>query len=215
MTYCTAPFADLYALEKGAYEFLSLDDKGATCLANGAATASQIAIPFDTLSTASFIAVNDLLQVGAEVLRVLSVTYDPGNLSGTLTVERGLYGTTAATIADDTVFMVKTYEKIRLLAIATDDITNYHKQILSGGELWYAGSDDLQRACAAQALYLSKFLAARDTGEFIRNVSGGSYSDTVISIGSAASRQLDPVAQALIDNVLVLAGVGVGEFTRA
>lgn len=215
MTYCTAPFADLYALDKGAYEFLSLDDKGATCLANGAATASQTSIPFDTLSTASFIAVNDLLQVGSEILRVLSVTYDPGNLSGTLTVERGLYGTTAATIADDTVFMVKTYEKIRLLAIATDDITSYHKQILTGGELWYAGSDDLQRACAAQALYLSKFLVARDTGDFIRNVSGGSYSDTVISVGSAASRQLDPAAQVLIDNVLTLAGIGMGEFTRA
>lgn len=215
MTYCTAPFADLYALDKGAYEFLSLDDKGATCLANGAATASQTSIIVDALSTASFIATNDLLQIGSEILRAVAVVYDPGNLSGTLTVERGLYGTTAAVIADNAVFTIKTYDKIRLLAIATDDITNYHKQILSGGELWYAGSDDLQRACAAQALYLSKFLEARDTGEFIRNVSGGSYSDTVISVGSAASRQLDPVAQALIDNVLTLAGVGMGEFTRA
>lgn len=215
MAYCTTPFADSYALDKGAYEFLSLDDKGATCLANGAATASQTSIPFDTLSTASFIAVNDLLQVGNEILRVASVAYDVGNLSGTITVERGLYGTTATAFADNAIFTVKTYEKIRLIAIATDDIVEYHKQILLGGELWYSGSDDLQRACAAQALYLSKFLAARDTGDFIRNVSGGSYSDTVISVGSAASRQLDPAAQVLIDNVLTLAGIGMGEFTRA
>jgi hypothetical protein len=191
-------------------------DKKSTCLANGAVSASATTLLFDTLANPGAIKQYDLLQSGDELLRVETVNYNtPAQVDGTLTVTRGAYGTTAAPIADNADLKVKTLEKVRLLDIATKDIENYHQQYVNPPGHWYAGSVQLQRACALQAIYLHKFLAARETAEYVKNVSSGSYSDTVLSISGAARRRLNEDARSLVDFVLGLAKVAVGEFGRA
>jgi len=215
MAYTTAPKADIVALEIGESDFVDFDTKS-NCLANGAVSASATTLLFDTLPNPGAIKQYDLLQSGDELLLVESVSYNtPAQVDGTLTVTRGAYGTTAAPIADDAELKVKTLVKVRLLDIATKDIENYHQQYVNPPGHWYAGSVQLQRACALQAIYLHKYLAARETAEYVKNVSSGSYNDTVLSISGAAVRRLNDDARALVDFVLRLARVAVGEYGRA
>ncbi|MBK7363021.1 MAG: hypothetical protein IPJ01_12055 [Micavibrio sp.] len=214
--YTTAPAADAVALEIGQPDFVDVDDKGATLAANGAASASATALPFDGLSVAGAVSKNDILQNGDEILLVQSVTYNPGNLDGVANVKRGAYGTTAAPIADNAILIVKNLKKISLLETATQEIVGYHKQTWPSGALWYNGNASLARACALRAIYLMQYGEARSTAEYIRNVSAGSYSDTVISVSSAGNAtNLDGATQSIVDSVLQFAGIAVGEYGRA
>lgn len=215
MTYATAPEADAVALDIGETDFLSYDDKGSTLYADGAVSASAVVLVFDNLTTAAALVKNDLLQNGNELILVGAVTYDPGNITGSIAITRGAYGTTAAPIADNQVLTLKNMKKIAALNAATQDIVNYHKQLLAGGGLWFAGNTLFKTACAIQAIYISHIADARDTARFIDNISSGSYSDTVLTISSAAERNLDPTAQAQLDYALNLYGVSVGEYQRA
>jgi hypothetical protein len=214
--YITAPAADIIALETGDTSFLDTDSKGADAVANGAATDSATSIPFDGLTVAGAVSKYDLLQNGSELMQVVSVVYNPGNIDGVFNVTRGAYGTTPEPIADNTVFAVKNLLKISYLETATQDIVNYHGQKYPSGALWYYGNEGLARATALRAMYIARFAEARGTAEFIKNVSAGSYSDTVISISSAAEGgALDAASRSVVDSVLEFAGVASGEYVRA
>jgi len=101
-----APYKTLTALTLTASQRASLRcyaafgaADGVTCLLNGAlGSATATSITVDNLSAGASFAVNDVLRIGTELVRV-STAYDSG--TGTIGIIRGCYGTTAATALDN------------------------------------------------------------------------------------------------------------------
>ncbi|RME91003.1 MAG: hypothetical protein D6767_05955 [Candidatus Hydrogenedentota bacterium] len=81
-----------------------------TALVNGTYSNSDITILFDGLTTANAILPGHVISVGSEKMKVVDVTYNPDNVSGSLTVLRGILNTTASSLSDNsTISLYKSY----------------------------------------------------------------------------------------------------------
>jgi len=213
MAYATSSESDVFALSRGETDFITSDDKGGSALANGAVSAVATVINLDGLTTPSLIAVYDLLQFGNELLQVTAITYGTPT-DATVNVTRGYNSTTAAIIADNQSCNIKNLAKIRLLEIATQDIINYHRQVLFSSN-WFQGNAILRDACSAQAIYLLKNLEARELADFIKGITSSEYADTVLSVKGMSPYQLAPELRTKIDYLLQQVGISQGEYQRA
>ena len=214
MSYATTQQADVLAISRGETDFVTSDDKSVSALVNGSFSSTATVILLDGLTTPSGITLYDLLQIGTELLQVTAITYGTPT-DATCTVTRGYDSTTAAALVNNAPINVKNLSKIRLLQIASADIVNYTRQVLFNGFLWLQGNDNMAQACSIQAIYLLTNLEARNLATFIKNITNGSYADTVLSIKPAAGEVLAPEAATMIDYLLQQLGVSQGEYQRA
>jgi hypothetical protein len=72
-------------------------------LLNGAITAYATSIPIDGIVEPGLITMNQILQIGDELVWVTAIAMEPDGVSGTLTVQRGVVDTVPAPHADNTV----------------------------------------------------------------------------------------------------------------
>lgn len=204
--YSTVAAVDTYALSIGDIDWIDCDSREMTALINLIAgySAAATSIAFDALTSASGIEQYNVLKIGSEYLLVTAVTYAT-TTTGTLTVTRGYYGSTAAAIVDDATIYVKDQRKNQCINRATDDIVNLHKQVLFTDELWLNGEERLIDAENQQTLWVNKYLEERESAERISQLTSGQYSDGSISInpsgvGKIKPRVLDIVRQVMRDN---------------
>lgn len=214
MNYSDIAAVDTYALSKGEVDFLTCDDTGVTAAVNAAGgySAAAVLLVLDALSSENFIKKNHLLYVGSEYMLVTSVTYGSGT-TPTVTVTRGMYGTTAAAISDDAPVSVRNMLKVRLINIATRDIVNTHKQHLTD-DLWMSENEWLIEAEKLQTIHISKYLAERETAERIGEITSANFSDGVLSVGGVSSGGLTRNAASLISYAMKEYGMAANEWGR-
>lgn len=206
MNYSTVKAIDDYALSIGETAFLNAD-------ATGESITLTAALSTDTVLTASaaFSPIPEFsyLVVGSEYMSVTS--YDLDAL--TLTVVRAQLGTTAAPIVESATGTVRNRNKVAWQNIATSDIVGAHNQY-DINNLWGDDIDELVLAEKIQTIWLSKFINERDIANRIRQISSGSYSDTILSISGATGRSLAPEAAQLVSYVMKYYGVQKNVFGR-
>lgn len=200
--YSTVTDVDAHALSIGDIDWIDCDSKEMTALINLVAgySASATSIVFDTLTTASGIEQYDILKINSEYLRVDTVTYAT-TTTGTLTVTRGYYGSTAAAILDNAVIYVKNQRKNTCINLATDDIIGLHGQYIIDG-IWLDGDSNLTDAENRQALWVQRYLEERQSSERIAQLTTGSYSDGAITIDPVARPRIDPRASIIVRQVM-------------
>lgn len=213
--YSTVAEVDAYAISVGDIDWINSDVKETTALVNnvGGYSASATSIVFDGLTPVSGIEQYDVLKIGSEYLRVDAVTYAT-TATGTLTVTRAFYGSTAASIADDASISVRNQRKAQSLDRATDDIVSLHGQHIAPDELWLEGEENLEEAEKRQALWVNRYYEERESSQRIGQLTSGAYSDGAISIDPRTRPGIDPRAAAIIRYVMQLNEVSGNAFKR-
>lgn len=119
---------------------------------NGAGYSSgDTSLVFDSLTSANAILPGHVIEINGEKLKVTNVTYNGDNISGTLTVKRGILGTTAATIADNmNIQLFKSYLYISNFGshriVRRDLYTGVHRGFIGNGIFDWNTSTTLQTA---------------------------------------------------------------------
>lgn len=201
--YSTAADIDTYAISVGDVDWLDCDSREMTALINLLAgySAAATSLAFDALDVASGIEAYNVLKIGSEYLLVTAVTYAT-TTTGTLTVTRGYYGSTAAAISDNAVIYVKDQRKNQCINYATDDIVGLHGQVLYPDELWLSGQDQLIEAEKRQTLWVNKYLEERESSERIKQLTQGEYTDGAISLNPVTKPMVDPRAALIVRQVM-------------
>lgn len=216
MNYSTLADIDAYAVSSGDYQFVESDNIGATARVNNAGgyNAAATSIAIDTLSLASSIQRYSVLYIGTEYLLVTATpTYTTPFTSTTLTVSRGMYGSTAATIADDALITVKDNRKVRCQGIATDDILTAMGKHLEDA-LWGENSSYLIEAEKVQTIWINRHLEERETAELAGTISQSNYNDGVLSISAPAVNGLCKKARQLVNEFMKIYGGQSNAFKR-
>lgn len=114
----------------------------------GDITATTASFDFDTLSTASNLAVDDYLLVGTEVMQIYAITYAT-TTTGTISVYRGLGGSTAAIALDNavitklaSVYVIPVTRRGTWASAAGDDVTVGDTTSTKGLLTWVADGSD-------------------------------------------------------------------------
>jgi hypothetical protein len=153
------------------------------------------------LTTAFGIEVYDILKINLEYLLVMVVSYVT-TITGTLTVTRGYYGSTAAAINNDDTITIKNQRKQTCLDLATSDIVALHGQYEYNDLLWLDGEEGLIEAEERQALYAQKYLEERQSSERIAHLTSGSYGDGAINIHPVTRPRIDQRAAMIVRTVM-------------
>lgn len=103
--------------------------------------------------------------------------------------------------------------KERYIQVATTDIEVAHGQPRSGEDPWRVAS--FLDECVLQSLFLARTFGMRLTSEHISQVTGGSYSDGVLSVESRETPALDPIVKVMVENKLKRFGINLNEFGRS
>ncbi len=201
--YSTVADVDTRAITAGDVDWLNCDDKEMTALINNVAgySAAATSIAFDALTTASGIDAYDILKIGSEYLLCTAVSYTT-TTTGTLTVTRGYYGSTAAAISDNTTITIKNQRKQQCLDLATGDVVSLHGQYEYNDLLWLDGEEGLIEAEERQALYVQSYLEERLSAERIANLTSGSYSDGAIAVNPVTRPRIDQRAAMIVRTVM-------------
>lgn len=215
MNYSTLADIDAYAVTSGDYQFVESDNIGVTARVNavGGYTAAATSIVIDTLSLASAIQKYSVLYIGTEYLLVTAVPVYATTTTPTVTVTRGMYGSTAATIADDALITVKDNRKVRCQGIATDDILTAMGKHLEDA-LWGENSSYLIEAEKVQTIWINRHLEERESAEKIATMAQSSYNDGVISVSAAAVNGLCKKARQLVNEFMKIYGGQNNAFKR-
>lgn len=130
-----------------------------------------------------------------------------GKTAGTVTVIRSTIAVQGH--GGDPHFHIATAED-RVLAcqIATQLINSYHAQETYSDALFLA--DELKPIAIMTALYVNRIYSMSRISEKIKVISSGSYSDSVLSISSAADLTLPTNIKQLIDRLMVQWGYSIG-----
>lgn len=114
----------------------------------GNITATQASFNFDTLSSASNLAVDDYILVGTEVMQIYAITYAT-TTTGSISVYRGLGGSTAATALDNavitklaSVYVIPVTRRGTWASTAGDDVTVGDTSSTKGLLTWVADGSD-------------------------------------------------------------------------
>lgn len=127
--------------------------------------------------------------------------------SGTVTVIRGTVAIQGH--GGDPHFHIATAEdRVLSCQIATQLINSYHAQETCDDALFLA--DELKPIAILTALYVNRIYSMSRIAEKIKVISSGSYSDSVLSISSAADLTLPSNIKQLIDRLMVQWGYSIG-----
>lgn len=92
--------------------------------------------------------------------------------------------------------------QIRCIVQACRDIVRHHQQRWADGALWLPDDDQLKKANIIQAIYLARVLPMRDSADTIGALTGGAYSDGILSIDGVSGPSLCLDARDLVDVAL-------------
>lgn len=206
-TYCTVAEVNTYAAANGELHWAALASQSLTGAVNNASgySAGATSMTVDGFADdvqritagAVFTIASDST---ATEYRILSTRYDSG------TVELSFTPGLAENVADNDAITVESTEatafQVRCIVQACRDIVRHHQQRWADGALWLPDDDQLNKANILQALHLARVLPMRDSAETIGTLTGGSYSDGVLSIDGVSGPSLCLDARDLVDVAL-------------
>ncbi|HNE20650.1 MAG TPA: hypothetical protein PLF85_13070 [Turneriella sp.] len=206
-TYCTVAEVTTYAAANGELHWSQLSAQDLTGAINNASgyLVGDTSITVDGFADdVQRITAGSVFTIASDSTStehtILSTKYDSG------TVEISFTPGLAEKVADNDVVNIQATEatafQIRCVVQACRDIVRYHAQRWSDGTLWLETDALLKKANIIQALYLARVFQMRDSAENISALTGGSYSDGVVSIETLSAPGLCPDAQDIVATVL-------------